>query len=76
MLAMDRFSFLITPEYRSFLIGAGFILLALASVFFGAVPGRGRCTYRDKEPKSFWLGVAIYFLTGTLFWVRFWYRTV
>jgi hypothetical protein len=68
---MDRFSFIITPEYRSFLLGAIFILVALGSVFFGACPGRGGCAYRDKEPKSFWFGVAIYFLAGVFCWIVF-----
>jgi hypothetical protein len=72
---MDRLSFLITPEYRSFLIGTGFFLLALLSAYFGVCPGRGGRIYRAKEPKSFWFGVSIYFLGGVFFWIRFWYQS-
>jgi len=71
MAGMDRMSFLITPEYSLFLIGAVFILLALASVYFGACPGRGGCTYRAKNPKSFWIGVSLYFLFGVYCWIVF-----
>jgi hypothetical protein len=74
MAGMDRLSFLFTPEYSSFLIGAVFILLALFSAYFGVCPGRGGCTYRAKDPKSFWFGVSIYLLGGVFFWIRFWYQ--
>jgi hypothetical protein len=72
---MDRLLFLLTPEYRLFLIGAAFFLLALLSVYFGACPGRGGPAYRAKDPKSFWFGVSIYFLAGVIFWMKFWYES-
>jgi hypothetical protein len=75
MVDMDRLSFLITPEYRFFLIGVAFFLLALLSVYFGVCPGRGGSAYRAKDPKSFWFGVSIYFLAGVFFWMRFWYQS-
>ncbi len=74
MAGMDRLSFLITPEYRPFLIGAGFFLVALLSAYFGVCPGRGCLTYRAKDPKSFWFGVSIYFFAGVLFWIEFRYQ--
>lgn len=61
-------------EYNSFIIGVGFILLSLGSVYFGVCPGRGGRAYRDKEPKSFWFGVVIYFLAGILFLAHFLYQ--
>jgi hypothetical protein len=72
---MDRLSFLITPEYKLFWIGAGFFLLALGSAYFGVCPGRGCRIYRSREPKSFWFGVSAYFLGGVLFWIGFWYQS-
>jgi len=72
---MARLAFLITPEYMYFWIGAVFILLALGSAYFGVCPGKGCLTYRSKEPKSFWFGVAVYFLGGILFWIRFWLQS-
>jgi len=74
MDGMDRLSILLTPEYRSFLIGAGFFLLAVLSAYFDACPGRGGIAYRAKDPKSFWFGVSIYFLAGAYFWIRFMYQ--
>ena len=62
-------------QYNLFIIGAGFLLLALGSAYFGVCPGKGGRTYRDQEPKSFWFSVAIYLLAGILFWVRFWYQS-
>jgi hypothetical protein len=74
MACMERLSFLITPEYRLLLIGAGFILLALLSVFFGVCPSRSGRSYRAKNQKSFWFDVSIYFLFGVFFWVKFLYQ--
>jgi hypothetical protein len=68
---MGRLSSLFTDEYAALWIGAGFILLALGSVYFGVCPGRGYRVYRSKEPKTFWVSVSIYFLGGVLFWIAF-----
>ena len=68
---MDRLSSYFTSEYTFFWLGAVFILVSLGSVYFGVCPGRGGCTYRSKEPKSFWFGVIIWFVCGVLFWIRF-----
>jgi hypothetical protein len=68
---MEFLSSRFIPEYKFAWIGAAFILLALGSVFFGAVPGRGSCVYRNKDPKTFWFGVCVYFLTGVVFWISF-----
>jgi hypothetical protein len=72
MVCMDRLSFLITPEYSYFVVGCVFILAAMFSVYFGVCPGRWGSTYRDKDPKTFWFAVAIYFVFGIFFWICFW----
>ena len=75
MAAVDRVSSIFAPEYKLFWIGTAMISLALGSIYFGVVPGRGGCTYRSKSPKSFWVGVSIYFLGGAFFWLSFLYRS-
>jgi hypothetical protein len=75
MAGMDRLSFLIKPEYGSFLGGAFLILVALLSAYFGVCPGRYGRTYRAKDPKSFWFGVSIYLLFGVLLWINFWHQS-
>lgn len=72
---IDRFSFLITPEYSLFLVGAILILLAIISAFLGVIPvPGGRAAYRSKDPKTFWSCVVISLLAGVLCWVRFLYQ--
>jgi hypothetical protein len=75
MAAMDRLSSLFTREYTLFWLGAGCILLALGSIYFGVAPGEGSRTYRAKNPKTFWFSVSIYLLAGVLFWMKFLYSS-
>jgi hypothetical protein len=46
-------------------LGCFLILVGAVSMSIGAAPiPRSRWVYEDKEPKTFWMTVAFWFLTG------------
>jgi hypothetical protein len=63
---LDRISHFITEPYH--LLGFLFLIVAGISMCTGKTLTRGQgLVSRAKEPKTFWLIVAVWFLAGTVF---------
>jgi hypothetical protein len=67
---IDRVSHFITEQYH--LLGFLFLIVAGISMCTGKTLTRGQgLVSRAKEPKTFWLLVAVWFLAGIVFIGRF-----
>ena len=63
---IDRISRFVIEPYH--LLGILFLIVAGISVVTGKTPSRGQgLVSRAKEPKTFWLIVAVSFLAGIVF---------
>lgn len=67
MESPDLFHELQKPPDIFGVIGFLFFVAAVGSVLTGKAPSRGGVIYRAKNPKSFWLGVAVYSLSAVFF---------
>ncbi len=53
------------PPYALLFFGILMLAIAVAGTFTGQIWGRnGEKTSRAKNPKTFWLGIAAYYLAG------------
>ena len=68
---VDRISHFITEPYH--LLGFLFLIVAGISIYTGKTLTRGQgLVSRHKEPKTFWLLVAVWFSAGVVFIGGFW----
>jgi hypothetical protein len=69
---LDRFSFVIYPPHNLALLGVVVLFMGVVWTFTGKVlaPYHG-VVRRAEDPSSFWWNVAIYYLIGFTFLVKF-----